>query len=207
MIGLTGILGIDVVSFLLAILALAIVFIPQPERSAAGHEAQGSFLKEAAYGFRYIFARPSLLGLQLLFFAGNLFWGMAMTLVAPMILARTDNNSLALATVTSAGAIAAVAGGIIMSAWGGFKRRTYGVILGWLLSSLGLIPLGLGRAVPVWVAGIVFAELWGPLVNGSNQAIWQSKVAPDVQGRVFSAPPIDCLVRPAHQPDHRRCDG
>lgn len=28
---------------------------------------------------------------------------------------------------------------------------------------------------------------FGPLINGSNQAIWQSKVAPDVQGRVFSA--------------------
>ena len=25
-----------------------------------------------------------------------------------------------------------------------------------------------------------------PLINGSNQAIWQSKVAPDIQGRVFS---------------------
>ncbi len=187
LIGLTGILGIDVATFLLAIVGLAIVFIPQPERTAAGREAQGSFLKEAAYGFRYIFARPSLLGLQLLFFAGNLFWGIAMTLTAPMVLARTDNNSLALATVQSAGALAAVAGGVIMSAWGGFKRRTYGVIFGWLLAALGLIPLGLGRVVPVWVAAAVFADLWSPLINGSNQAIWQSKVAPDVQGRVFSA--------------------
>lgn len=25
-----------------------------------------------------------------------------------------------------------------------------------------------------------------PIINGSSQAIWQSKVAPDVQGRVFS---------------------
>jgi MFS transporter, DHA3 family, macrolide efflux protein len=25
-----------------------------------------------------------------------------------------------------------------------------------------------------------------PLVNASNQAIWQAKVAPDVQGRVFA---------------------
>jgi hypothetical protein len=25
-----------------------------------------------------------------------------------------------------------------------------------------------------------------PIINGSNQAIWQAKVAPDVQGRVFS---------------------
>jgi hypothetical protein len=35
--------------------------------------------------------------------------------------------------------------------------------------------------------GIVLSALVGPLMNGSNQAIWQSKVAPDVQGRVFSA--------------------
>ncbi len=187
LIGLTGILGIDVATFVLAILALAVVLIPPPERTAAGHEAQGGFLKEAAYGFRYIFERPSLLGLQLLFFAGNLFWGMALTLTTPMILARTDNNSLALASVQSAAAIAAVAGGIIMSAWGGFKRRTYGVIFGWLLSSLGLIPLGLGRIVPVWVVASAYVALWGPLINGSNQALWQSKVAPDVQGRVFSA--------------------
>jgi hypothetical protein len=31
------------------------------------------------------------------------------------------------------------------------------------------------------------SSLVGPLINGSNQAIWQSKVPPDVQGRVFSA--------------------
>ncbi len=186
-IGLTGILGLDVLTFVLAILALAVVFIPQPERTSAGREAQGSLLREAAYGFRYIFARPSLLGLQLLFFAGNLFWGMAMTLTAPMILARTGNNSLALATVQSAASIAAVAGGVIMSAWGGFKRRAYGVIFGWMLCSVGLLAAGLGRTIPVWAGAFAFAALWAPLINGSNQALWQAKVAPDVQGRVFSA--------------------
>jgi hypothetical protein len=30
-------------------------------------------------------------------------------------------------------------------------------------------------------------SLFGPLINGSNQALWQSKVPPDLQGRVFSA--------------------
>jgi len=48
-IGLTGILGLDVLTFVLAILALAVVFIPQPERTSAGREAQGSLLREAAY--------------------------------------------------------------------------------------------------------------------------------------------------------------
>ncbi len=29
--------------------------------------------------------------------------------------------------------------------------------------------------------------LFVPLLNGSNQSIWQAKVAPDLQGRVFTA--------------------
>jgi len=186
-VGLTGILGFDVITFVIAVLALVIVFIPQPERTAEGRAGEGGFLKEAAYGFQYIFARPSLLGLQLLFFTGNLFWGIAQTLIAPMILARTGNNSLALGMVQSAAAIAAVASGVAMSAWGGFKKRTYGVIFGWLLSSFGLILLGLGRALPIWVIAGAYMGLWTALINGSNQAIWQAKVAPDVQGRVFSA--------------------
>src|SRR6185295_2066118 len=59
-IGLTGILSIDVTTFILAILVLLSVHIPQPARTAEGAQAQGNILKEAAFGFRYIFARPSL---------------------------------------------------------------------------------------------------------------------------------------------------
>jgi MFS family permease len=186
-VGLTGILGIDILTFVLAILALAVVFVPKPAQTASGKEAAGGFWKEAAYGFQYIFKRPSLLGLQLIFFAGNLFAGIAQTLITPMILARTANNALVLGSVQSAGAIAAVVGGVIMSAWGGFKRRVHGVLAGWALSSLGLIVIGAGQTAPVWAAGMAYYSLWFALINGSNQAIWQSKVAPDVQGRVFSA--------------------
>src|SRR6476620_5497835 len=94
--GLTGILLIDVTTFILAILVLLSVHIPQPPRTAEGAEAQGNILKEAAFGFRYIFARPSLLGLQLVFFFGNLCAGVAYTVLAPMILLRTGNDSTSL---------------------------------------------------------------------------------------------------------------
>ncbi len=186
-IGLTGILLFDVVTFLFAIGALLIVHIPNPVRTQEGMQAQGGMLKEAAYGFKYIFARPSLLGLQLIFFAGNLFAGIGFTLLAPMILSRTDNNSLMFGSIQTAGAIGAVVGGVIMSAWGGFKRRVHGVLFGWIISGLGMAIIGLAGGLPVWVTGIVISALVGPLVNASNQAIWQSKVAPDLQGRVFSA--------------------
>jgi MFS family permease len=84
-IGLTGILSIDVTTFVLAILVLLFVHIPQPRRTEEGAQAQGNIFKEAAFGFRYIFARPSLLGLQLVFFFGNLCVGVAFTVLAPIV--------------------------------------------------------------------------------------------------------------------------
>jgi hypothetical protein len=163
------------------------IHIPQPRRTEEGQQAQGNILKEAAFGFRYIFARPSLLGLQLVFFFGNLCAGIAFTVLAPMILLRTNNNSVSLGFVQSAGAIGGVVGGIAMSAWGGFKRRVHGVLAGWIVSSFFLALVGLGTWLPFWVVMMALSAVLGPLINGSNQAIWQSKVPPDLQGRVFSA--------------------
>lgn len=185
---MTGILFLDVITFLFAIGVLMLVHIPQPARTEEGVKSQsGGILNEAAYGFKYIFARPSLLGLQMIFFFGNLFTGIGFTVFAPMILTRAGGDSLVFGTVESAGAIAAVAGGVAMSAWGGFKRRVHGVLLGWILSGIGMAIVGFTGGLPVWITGIALAALVGALVNASNQAIWQSKIAPDLQGRVFSA--------------------
>src|SRR5688500_13795674 len=186
-IGLTGILSLYVITFLLAILVLLFVHIPQPPRTVEGAQSQGNSLKEAVFGFRYIFARPSLLGLQLVFFFGNLCFGIAMTVLAPMILLRTGNDSVSLGLVQSAGAIGGLVGGVVMSVWGGFKRRVHGVLAGWAISSFFFALVGLGTWLPLWVGAMALSAIVGPLINGSNQAIWQSKVAPDVQGRVFSA--------------------
>lgn len=185
---MTGILFLDVVTFLFAIGVLMFVHIPQPVRTEEGVKSQREgILKEAAYGFKYIFARPSLLGLQMVFFFGNLFAGIGFTVLAPMILTRSGGDSLMFGTVQSAGAIAAVVGGILMSAWGGFKRRVHGVLLGWMVSGIGMAIIGFAGGITIWITGAAITAIIIPLVNGSNQAIWQSKVAPDIQGRVFSA--------------------
>jgi DHA3 family macrolide efflux protein-like MFS transporter len=187
-IGLLGILILDLVSAAVAIGTLLLVEVPQPRRTEAGRQGSGRFLKEAVYGFRYIQARPSLLGLQTLFLVGNLFSGMAWAVFAPMLLARSSNNELTLAGVQSAGAVGSLAGGLAMSAWGGPRRRIHGVLLGWSLKGLvGIAVLGMGQSVPAWMAGCFLWGLCGPLIGGCNQAIWQAKVAPDVQGRVFTA--------------------
>ena len=184
---LAGILTIDVVTYGLAILALVVVFVPQPPPSQEGQKARSNIWKESAFGFKYIFSRPSLTGLLTLFLLGNLFTGMAFTLIAPAILARTNNNSIMLGTAQSFAAVAGVVGAVLMSAWGGFKRRINGIIAGWFFSSLlGMTLFGFGRSLAIWIPAGMLMMLFVPLINGSSQAIWQSKVAPDVQGRVFA---------------------
>jgi hypothetical protein len=187
-IGFGGILLIDVATFFFAIGALLLVFIPQPERTVEGQQGSGNVWQEAWYGFKYIFERRSLLGLQLIFLFGNLFSGMGFTLLAPMILARTDMNELIFGSIQSAMAVGGLAGGIIMSAWGGFKRRVHGVLLGWIFTSFfGMSLMGVGQGLAIWIPTGVMMTIFGALINASNQAIWQAKVAPDVQGRVFSS--------------------
>jgi MFS family permease len=186
-IGLGGVLFIDIATFLLAITTLALIHVPNPPVTQEGLEGRGNLWQEAVYGFNYILKRPSLLGLQTVFLLGNFFSTVSFAVIAPMILARTSNNELVYGTVTSAGAVGGVVGGLVMSAWGGPKRRVHGVLAGWVGASLmeGIL-MGTGRSLPVWVTASFLGALFIPVINGSNQAIWQAKVAPDVQGRVFS---------------------
>jgi MFS family permease len=185
---LTGILVIDVLTFLLAIGALLVVFVPAPARTVEGQAGRGSIWQEALYGFRYIFARRGLLGLLLFFITLNFIIGMSGSLFAPFILSRTGNDSAALGAVQSAAAVGAVLGGLLISLWGGFKRRMTSIFLGEALTGLfALLLFGLGQTLPAWIAFAVVGAIFPVFTNGASQSIWQAKVAPDVQGRVFSA--------------------
>ena len=187
-IGLEGILLIDVATFLLAIGALFLIVVPPPLRTAEGQAGKGNLWHEAAYGFKYIFERPSLLGYVIMLFIANFFLGFPNSVHLPLVLSRTGNDSLILGAVETAGAISWTAGSLIMSAWGGPKRRIHGALLGWIVYCLfGNILFGLGKSLEIWIPAILIAGLGSNIGIATSQAILQAKVAPDVQGRVFSA--------------------
>ena len=185
-IGIEGIMTIDIITFTAAIGALLLVPIPQPKQTAEGAAGSGNLLREAGYGFQYIWERKPLLGLQMNFFAANLMGALALPIIPAMILARTGNNELALGTVQTMMGIGGFVGGLLMSAWGGPKRRIHGVLLGICFFGLSRTIVGVGQGIVLWSVGSFLTLFFLPILNGSNQAIWQAKVAPDVQGRVFS---------------------
>lgn len=187
LIGVGGIMAFDILTFIFAITMVLLVHIPQPALSKEGQAARGSLWQEMLFGFRYIFARPSLLGLQLIFFCLNLIFVLGITVTVPMILARTGNNELILGSVRSIGAIGGFAGGLTLSVWGGPARKIHGVLMGAILECLlGSFIFGMGRSLPWWLFGGFMLGFILPILNGSNQAIWQAKVQPDIQGRVFA---------------------
>jgi len=187
-IGLNGILLIDVATFLLAIGALLLVHIPPPVQTVEGQAGKGNLLHEATYGFKYIFRRKSLSGYVLMLFVANLFLGFPNSVHVPLILSRTGNDSLILGAVETAGAISWTLGSLAMSAWGGPKRRIHGALLGWIVYCLfGNVLFGLGNGLGIWIPAILVAGFGSNIGIAASQAILQAKVAPDVQGRVFSA--------------------
>lgn len=185
--GLGGILLIDILTCIVAVLTLALVQIANPARNDGSPATVQNILHDAAFGFVYIWRRGSLFALALVFFFINFFNDLAWILIAPLLLTRTG-DSTALAVVQSAVGIGGVVGGLVMSTWGGTKRRIDAVLIGFILAGLfGTTLLGLGQILPVWMVAGFFIMFFMPIVGGSSQAIWQSKVEPGVQGRVFAA--------------------
>ncbi|MBN1859250.1 MFS transporter [Candidatus Bipolaricaulota bacterium] len=189
-IGIGGVMVIDIVTFLFAIGVLLLVRIPQPAKHHVEETKGRSLLADSVFGFRYIFARPSLSGLLFLFLALNLVLTFCGGVLAPMILARSGDSELILGTVQMLFGVGGLAGGALLSVWGGpkAKYRIHALLLAVIASSLfGEILLGIGQGVVMWGAGAFLAMFFVPVANSSSHAIWQTKIPPHLQGRVFSA--------------------
>lgn len=186
-VGLQGVLVIDIATFLLGVLPLLFITLPRPEPSAAARP-QSDFRRDMSTGFRYIFARPGLVGLMVVYFGVNIAASLTyFAMLSPLVLARTGGDEIALANVQAALGVGGVAGGLLMSIWGGPKRRIHGVLFVCGISFLvGDFMIAVGRTVPVWMLAVFVATIFVPIIVGSKNAIWQSKVEPALQGRVFA---------------------
>jgi MFS family permease len=182
------IMMIDLITFLAAFGTLLWAHIPQPQISEIGAQSQGSLWQETLFGFGYIRKRASLSALVKIFVFANFFLAIGATLMAPMILSKTANSEVSLATVQTLGALGGIFGGVLLAFWGGPKRRINGILLGGVGAGLlGVTWLGLGKQLIFWAIGSFFFSFFEPFVEGINISIWQSKVESDVQGRVLSA--------------------
>lgn len=186
-IGLTGIAGIDIISFLIAIMSIFLIRIPQVNNLKIETKNQENIWQQLVFGLRYIFTRKSLLALLV---ANLLFWlphDIGDSLYSPMILSRTGNNTLVLGSLAAAAGFGGVTGAIIISTWGGFRRKIKGVLFGMIGAGLSKIVFGLGKTPWVWIPAQFCSSFHFPLNGSSDNGIWLAKIPPNIQGRVFAA--------------------
>jgi DHA3 family macrolide efflux protein-like MFS transporter len=176
---------IDFASYAFSVLLMLLfVRIPSPARTIQEARAGYSIWKEIRFGWDYIMARKGLLSLLLFFLVFNFLTGVIGPLITPLILDTWDTGTLGfLSTLMGAGMLA---GTVVMSAWGGSKRKIYTLLGAELLDGLFVLAAGLRASLPLVAVCVFGAMFTSPLCNAASQAIWQSKVAPDLQGRVFA---------------------
>jgi hypothetical protein len=189
LIGLKGILPLDLLTFGVAIGTLLCTRIPQPQLqhpSSLATEPQ-TILQKLTFGIRYVWLRPRF---RALLIVTTLFWfahDLGAALYDPMILARTNGNTKVLGSVTSTAGIGGVIGAILLSVWGGPKQRIHGMLAGYVGAGVSKTLFGLGQTPLIWIPAQFCSSLTFPLLGSSETAIWMQKITPEIQGRVFAA--------------------
>ena len=182
-IGLTRVLLINVALYAFAVLTLCVVRIARPEQSSRADSTR-SFWSEASHVWRYVTGQRELLALLILFAITNFTTGVVQVLLPPLILSFTTPE--ALGTIMSAGGVGIVAGSVLLSVWGGPRRKMRAVFIASFVRGVVLF-LAVLQLNPVLIGTAAFIFLFcDPVIFTSSQTIWQTKVPVEVQGRAFA---------------------
>src|SRR5262249_7126511 len=130
---LYGVLAIDIVTAAFAITTLFFVSIPQPVRSvetgrheslpvrSPGHFA--SLWADVRQGFRTIWHWPGLRPILFMTALTNLFYSPVSSLLPILVTKHFGGGVAQLGWLESTSGIGLVCGGLVLSVWGGFRRR------------------------------------------------------------------------------------
>jgi len=190
-------IALNVLTFFFSATMLTFLRIPSPQRMdlRAANGTQKSIWADVQDGARYIWYRPPLLWLLGTFTVAN-FISAPLGIFIPLIvkfnlvadwLARGLTFETALALLNTVGSIGGVVGGVLISVWGGLKRRrVYGVIGGLVVAGGAMTVLGLSPWLYLTAAMAFCAQGIVPIMNAHSQTIWQTQTPREMQGRVFA---------------------
>ncbi|MFL1430809.1 MULTISPECIES: MFS transporter [unclassified Nocardiopsis] len=190
---LSVVLVLDLATFLFA--ATVLLATPTPRPAPAGEEGDGEerrswavFRADLVFGFSYIARSRPLAVLLGLFFVLNFSGAVSYALTTPLIMLRSGDDHAVLGVVLAAGGVGGVLGALTVSAVGDRVRRMTLVLAGMAAGSVvGPLLMGLAWTPWLWIASALAAGAVLPAVNSAYQAIWQTHVPEEWQGRVFGA--------------------
>ncbi|GAX34065.1 MFS transporter [Nodularia sp. NIES-3585] len=179
---LPGIIVLHLITIFLGIAILLLLRFPQATPAAAIDKS--SFFQETTYGLTYLVARPGLLGVLIISASSIFLVGSVQVITTPLVLSFAPVTVLG--TILSLFGVAVLLGGLLIGIWGGLQRKMNMIYACMLVTGLSLLVAGLQGSVVVFILGVFLFFLIRPIIDSSTQAIFQAKVEPSVQGRVFA---------------------
>jgi surfactin synthase thioesterase subunit/MFS family permease len=179
-IGLHGVILIDFATFLFAITTLLLVRFP----NTLFRKREEPPLQEIIGGWRYIARRRGLTAMVVFFTVLNFALGIMMVLVQPLVLSLA--SPAVLGKVLVAEGTGLLLGGLVMTVWGGTRRRAEGMIGFTIVFGLSMLVMGLQPSPIYPTIGLFIFGLSGALIDAHWLALMQTKVGLELQGRVLT---------------------
>jgi DHA3 family macrolide efflux protein-like MFS transporter len=185
------IMMIDVITAAFSILPLLFIIIPQPDTPNIDPAAGSAFSTvwgDMKAGFRYIWNWKGLFWLLMIAMLINFFTNPAMSLVPILVTRHFKGEALELGWLNASWGVGMVVGGLVLGAWGGFRKRAYTMLVGIFGMGVGILLVAFAPAnlLLMAIVGFFIASGMNAITNGSAFALLQTVVEPELQGRVFT---------------------
>lgn len=179
---LHGVILIDFATFLFSMVTLALARVAR--LAPVEPEPGASLLSDAMAGWKYVLARPGLLGLLFFFAAINFSFAFSEVLLPPLVL--EGSSPALLGTVLATGGAGLVVSSLVVSAGFRPQRRVWGILGGGALLGISQMLIGVASSWPLLLVGTFLQMFWVPLINAWSRTVWQLKVPAEMQGRVMA---------------------
>jgi DHA3 family macrolide efflux protein-like MFS transporter len=180
---LEAIFFIDVVTAILAVSLLLILQVPPHTKAASGQKT--GYLDDLRAGLAYI-RRNRAIQFLFVFSAFAFFLATPVIFLTPLLVTRSFGEEVWRLTANEVTFfVGSILGGIIMTAWGGFKNHFRTLGLSWILWAIFFTGLGLSRDFILYLFIMFLAGFPMPLFSASSTTLLQEMVQEDMHGRVF----------------------
>ncbi|MBK1811921.1 MFS transporter [Clostridium sp. YIM B02505] len=186
MIGIKGILIIDFITFIVAVIVLIFVNIPDPEIQENLIQDKESFAKELGIGFKYLLNAKGLFGLTIYVTFINFMINGPLELVIPYV-TKINGSSFILSIILGVMNLGAFIGAAIIAILKFKFTRVNTILLGISISAVMFLVFGIARMPLLLGVSLFILMMPLPIINAMFKSIIQVKVPPRLQGRVFAA--------------------
>ena len=174
LLGLRGLLAVEVCTFLIATVVVGALAIPGPQKEEEDDEESEGIVKDSLFGLTWIYRHKALLKFLYIAVFANFFLSIGMVLMPPYSLSILDERSYGIANGAFGGGM--IIGGLV---YGPLAKRFKNIhIFLWTAIATGALYGAFGFARSLWsLAGIDF--VLAILMTAGNSAIltvWQVKV-------------------------------